>query len=53
MREKIYHKCIPVCFPDQFIEHGLPGEIYEKYGLDGASVAKKINDIMNGERREK
>lgn len=53
LREKIYHKCIPVCFPDQFIEHGLPGEIYEKYGLDGASVAKKINEIMNGERREK
>lgn len=41
-KERIYHRCIPICFPDRFVEHGSPDEIYEKYGLDAASVAEKI-----------
>lgn len=49
LRERIYHRCVPVCFPDQFIEHGSPDELYEKYGLDAPSVAEKINKIVNGE----
>ncbi len=48
LQERIYHRCIPVCFPDQFIEHGSPEELYEKYGLDAESVAEKINQIVNG-----
>lgn len=46
-RERIFHRCIPICFPDRFVEHGSPEEIYEKYGLDAASVAEKIKEIMN------
>lgn len=34
--------CIPICLPDAFIEHGSPEEIYEKYGLDAAAVAGRI-----------
>jgi 1-deoxy-D-xylulose-5-phosphate synthase len=35
-------KCLPVCFPDAFIEHGDPDELYEKYGLDASSAAERI-----------
>lgn len=46
LREKIYHKSIAVCFPDQFVEHGTPEEIYEKYGMDARSVAKRIREVI-------
>ena len=36
-------------FPDQFIEHGTPEELYEKYGLDAASVSNRIVRKINGE----
>lgn len=39
-------RCIPVCLPDAFIEHGSPEELYEKYGMDAASVAEKISEGM-------
>lgn len=35
-------KCMPVCFPDVFVEHGAPDELYERYGMDAASVAERI-----------
>lgn len=35
-------KCLPVCFPDVFVEHGAPEELYEKYGMDAAKVAERI-----------
>lgn len=46
--ERIHRRCIPVCFPDRFVEHGSPEEIYEKYGLDAASVAVKIKETIKG-----
>ena len=46
LREKIYHKSIAVCFPDQFVEHGTPEEIYEKYGMDAKSVANRIREVV-------
>lgn len=46
LQERIYHRCVPICFPDQYIEHGLPEEIYEQYGLDAASVAEKISEVV-------
>lgn len=49
LRERIYHKCFSVCFPDQFIEHGTPEELYEKYGLDAVSVSNRIVRKINGE----
>ena len=49
LRERIYHKCLSGCFPDQFIEHGTPEELYEKYGLDAASVSNRIVRKINGE----
>ena len=39
-------KCLPVCLPDSFIEHGDPEELYEKYGMDGDSVAEKIREVL-------
>ena len=35
-------KCLSVCFPDVFVEHGAPEELYEKYGMDAAKVAERI-----------
>lgn len=46
LRERIYIRCLPICFPDIFVEHGLPEEIYRKYGLDAASVADKISKVV-------
>lgn len=46
LEERIYHRCVPICLPDQFIEHGSPDEIYEKYGMDAASVAEKIKEVI-------
>lgn len=46
LQERIYHRCISVCFPDQFVEHGLPEELYEKYGMDAASVAEKVSGVV-------
>ena len=41
-------KCLAVCLPDTFIEHGAPEELYEKYGMDAESVAGKIREVMAG-----
>ncbi len=38
--------CIPVCLPDAFIEHGSPEDLYEKYRMDAASVADRIEGII-------
>lgn len=46
LQERIYHKCLSICFPDQFVEHGAPEDIYKKYGLDAGSVAKRIQEYM-------
>lgn len=40
-------KSIPICFPDQFVEHGSPDELYQKYGMDAESVAKKIREVFS------
>lgn len=53
LEERIYHRCVPVCLPDQFIEHGSPEEIYEKYGMDAASVAEKIKELCKGGKGER
>jgi 1-deoxy-D-xylulose-5-phosphate synthase len=39
-------KCLPICFPDAFIEHGDTEELYEKYGLDAQSVAERIEQQL-------
>jgi 1-deoxy-D-xylulose-5-phosphate synthase len=39
-------KCLPICFPDAFIEHGDTEELYEKYGLDAQSVAERIEEQL-------
>lgn len=39
-------KTLAVCVPDRFIEHGSPEELYEKYGMDPATVAKRIMEGM-------
>lgn len=46
LQERIYHRCVSVCFPDRFVEHGLPEELYEKYGMDAASVAEKVSGVV-------
>lgn len=39
--------CLAVCLPDSFIEHGAPDELYEKYGMDAASVAQSISEELS------
>ncbi|MCH5251674.1 MAG: 1-deoxy-D-xylulose-5-phosphate synthase [Lachnospiraceae bacterium] len=38
-------KCLAICLPDVFVEHGSPEELYEKYGMDAESVAEKISEV--------
>lgn len=42
-----YISCLAVCLPDSFIEHGAPEELYEKYGMDAASVADAICEELS------
>lgn len=35
-----------MAWPDKFIEHGSCDDLYEKYGLDGKSVAEKIREAV-------
>ena len=35
-------------WPDQFIEHGDTGALYERYGLDPVSVAERISEKLEG-----
>jgi 1-deoxy-D-xylulose-5-phosphate synthase len=35
-------------WPDKFIEHGSVDELFEKYGLNGAGVAERIQKIIEG-----
>ena len=35
-------KIINIGWPDKFIEHGTCDQLYEKYGMDGASIAERI-----------
>ncbi len=35
-------------FPDRFIEHGSPEDLYRKYGLDAAAVAERIKREIEG-----
>ncbi len=44
MKSKI--SCLAICLPDSFIEHGAPEELYEKYGMDAASVAGAISEEL-------
>lgn len=44
MKNKI--SCHAICLPDSFIEHGAPEELYEKYGMDAASVARAISEEL-------
>ena len=35
-------------WPDKFIEHGSVDQLFEKYGLNGAGVAERIQKIIEG-----
>ena len=41
-REQLAVQLLAVSVPDQFVEHGSVGELYEMLGLDVASVAERI-----------
>ena len=41
-REQLPVQLLAVSVPDQFVEHGTVGELYEMLGLDAASVAERI-----------
>ena len=41
---------VSIAWPDEFIPHGSPEELYKAYGLDADSVADRIRDAYNGAR---
>lgn len=43
----IEKRCYPIGFPDRFIEHGTPDELYEEYGLSPEHIAKRIRLLLN------
>ena len=43
-------RVINLGWPDSFIPHGTQTQLYEKYGLDGASAARRIADEIRQEK---
>ncbi len=38
-------------WPDMFIEHGSTGDLRKKYGLDAGSIAERITEHLEGEKK--
>ena len=48
MESMDYHKTtLKVCFPDTYVEHGEPEELYEKYGMSPETIAEKIERMIS------
>lgn len=45
--EEVTARCVAVCWPDRFIEHGMPEELYERYGMTPNKVVEKISEEWN------
>ena len=52
-REQLPVQLLAVSVPDQFVEHGSVGELYEMLGLDVASVAERIKCACEEQERPK
>ncbi len=47
-KEKLHPEIINISIPDQFVEHGSVGQLYEKLGMDAKSVVRKVlNCLVN------
>ena len=53
LAQRNIHKTIVhnYAFPTQFIEHGNRDEIFKRYGLDAASIAKKAGEVVRACKR--
>ncbi|MBE5928589.1 MAG: 1-deoxy-D-xylulose-5-phosphate synthase [Lachnospiraceae bacterium] len=40
-------KCISVCLPDEYIEHGSCDILYKKYGIDAETITERVRGIIN------
>ncbi len=40
-------KCVSVCLPDEYIEHGSPDILHRKYNIDLKSITERIRRIIN------
>lgn len=38
---------LQIALPDEFVPHGDPGELYETYGMDPESVAKRVREALS------
>jgi len=47
VKSNIKGKVISLGYPDKFIEHGKPKELFKKYGMDSESIYKIIKDIFD------
>ena len=45
-QESLPCKVHSIGLPDQFIEQGSPKELYQRYGLDGEGIRRKIKDFI-------
>ena len=52
-KEQLPVQLLAVSVPDQFVEHGSVGELYEMLGLDAASVAERIKCACEEQERPK
>ena len=43
------NRVINLAWPEKFIEHGSCGDLYERYGLDGKSIAERIREELERE----
>lgn len=47
LEKEVSVPCIPICLPDTFVQHGAPEELYEYYGMDAHSVARRIREVCD------
>ena len=41
-------KVYRIAWPDEFIAHGTPKQLMEKYGMDASSVAERVREAVEG-----
>ena len=42
------YEILSLGWPDSFIEHGTPAELYHRYRLDGEGIAERIREYIEG-----
>ena len=50
--ENVPTRVVAMGIPDRFIDHGKPASLYTQVGLDAAGIARKVRELLNGQKAE-